>query len=221
MTRAIHDVAVVATKFARCRTPLAVAVLAIGLSGCGMSSLTSGFGGGVLGGGSAGTSANAGSDDQLISSAKIDVADGGGGDVAHGCPRIVVGGKDASLTIYESGRVGDSLAVMHRGDITKTARECSIEPGRVTVKYGLSGRVLMGPRGQPGSYSLPLTAVVKDAKRENVTLDKARVDVALSREKPIGYFNTVRTVTFVIPEGTRPGEYEVHVGFDQGVPGAG
>jgi hypothetical protein len=31
----------------------------------------------------------------------------------------------------------------------------------------------------------------------------------------------VRTVTFTIPEGTRPGEFEVFVGFDRNVPGAG
>jgi len=28
-------------------------------------------------------------------------------------------------------------------------------------------------------------------------------------------------VTFNIPEGTRPGEYEVYVGFDRNIPGAG
>jgi hypothetical protein len=31
----------------------------------------------------------------------------------------------------------------------------------------------------------------------------------------------VRSVTFDIPEGTRPGEFEVFVGFDQNAKGAG
>jgi hypothetical protein len=31
----------------------------------------------------------------------------------------------------------------------------------------------------------------------------------------------VRTLTFNIPEGTRPAEYEVYVAFDRGTPGAG
>ena len=40
-----------------------------------------------------------------------------------------------------------------------------------------------------------------------------RIEVDVSVENPIGYFSQVRTVTFAIPEGTRPGEYEVLVGF--------
>ena len=58
------------------------------------------------------------------------------------------------MTIYEPGRVGDGLAVMHRGEISKTARECQIEPGRITVKYGFSGRVLLGPKGKSGRVTL-------------------------------------------------------------------
>ncbi|MBX9926704.1 MAG: hypothetical protein K2Y05_10120, partial [Hyphomicrobiaceae bacterium] len=55
---------------------------------------------------------------------------------AGGCPRFVVGARDATLTIYEQGRVGDGLAIVHRGEITKTARECSVDGGRVTIRYG-------------------------------------------------------------------------------------
>ena len=40
-------------------------------------------------------------------------------------------------------------------------------------------------------------------------------------DNPIAYFSTVRTITFDIPEGTRPGEFEVFVGFDQNAQGAG
>ena len=123
------------------------------------------------------------------------------------------------MTIYEPGRVGDGLAVMHRGEITKTARECQIEPGRVTVRYGFSGRVLLGPRGQAAATStLPVNVFVTDAKREKIATDKVNVDVAVALDKPIGYFSTVRTVTFDIPEGARPGEFEVFVGFDRNAP---
>jgi hypothetical protein len=31
----------------------------------------------------------------------------------------------------------------------------------------------------------------------------------------------VRTVTFNIPEGTRPGEFELFVGFERDIPGSG
>ena len=125
------------------------------LGGCGMSSLTSGIGGGLFGGGGQNsTKADVGSvsEDQLLQAAKSETGSTAavGGEVAYGCPRFQVWSRDGYLTIYEQGRVGDGLAVMHRGEITKTARECQIEPGRVTVKYGFSGRVLLGPKGRAG-----------------------------------------------------------------------
>ena len=51
--------------------------------------------------------------------------------------------------------------------------------------------------------------------------DKVAVDVDIALEKPIGYFSLVRTVTFPFPEGSRPAEFEVFVGFDRATPGAG
>ncbi|MET0651101.1 MAG: hypothetical protein ABWY63_01190 [Hyphomicrobiaceae bacterium] len=196
------------------------------LGGCGMSSLTSGIGGGLFGGGGQNsTKADVGSvsEDQLLQAAKSETGSTAavGGEVAYGCPRFQVWSRDGYLTIYEKGRIGDGLAVMHRGEITKTARECQIEPGRVTVKYGFSGRVLLGPKGRAGYIGMPLTVFVTDAKREKVATAQVKVDVDVSLDKPIGYFSIVRSVTFNVPEGSRPGEFEVYVGFDRNVPGAG
>lgn len=191
-----------------------------------MSSLTSGLGTSVFGGGSSSASASSSSEvseEQLLTAAKATETGGinSGEIVSHGCPRMIVAPREKNVTIYEPGRVGDGLAIMHRGEITKTARECFFEPGRVTVKYGFSGRVLLGPRGQGGSISLPVTVAVNDAKHEKVQADSMRVDVSVALENPIGYFSAVRSVTFDIPEGSRAGEYELQVGFDRNIPNAG
>ncbi len=196
------------------------------LGGCGMSSLTSGLGTGIFGGPSKTETAGTPevSEEQLLSAAKADVAAGGVGaipEVAHGCPKVVLQPRDNNLTIYEPGRAGDGLAIVHRGEITKAARECHIEPGRVTVKYGFSGRVLLGPRGKSGPINLPVNITVTDAKKEKVAADKMKVETVVAVENPIGYFSAVRSVTFAIPEGSRPGEFEVNVGFERAVPGAG
>jgi hypothetical protein len=196
----------------------AFAGVAASLGACGMSSLTSGIGSGWFGGKKS-TEADVGSinRDQLLDAARDDGGTVAGitGAVAHGCPRFQVWARDGYVTIYEAGRVGDGLAVMHRGEITRTARECNIEPGRVTVKYGFSGRVLLGQKGRTGRVSLPVSVFVTDAKRQKIAVDKARVDVDVALDNPIGYFSMVRQVSFTIPEGTRPGEYEVYVGFDR------
>jgi hypothetical protein len=210
------------------RCAIAAALLSL-LGGCSnMSSLTSGIGGGWFGGESKPKAAEVGtvSEDQLLAAAKSDVGTARttgslGGDLAHGCPRFNVWSREGYVTIYEPGKVGDGLAVMHRGEITKTARECHIEPGQITVKYGFSGRVLLGPKGKGGRVTLPLNVFVTDAKREKLVTDKVAVDVDIALEKPIGYFSLVRTVTFPFPEGSRPAEFEVFVGFDRATPGAG
>ncbi len=91
----------------------------------------------------------------------------------------------------------------------------------MTVKYGFSGRVLLGPRGKSGPVSLPVNVVVTDAKRAKVMNGKVKIDTSLAVENPIGFFSTVQTVTINIPEGSRPGEFEINLGFDRTVPGAG
>lgn len=202
----------------------ATAILAaLTLSGCGMSSITSGLGTSVLGGGSSSGSTSV-SEQDLIAAAKA----GGdatppfsGADSQPGCPRFVTWPRDSYITIYEPGRVGDGLAIMHRGEITKTARECHMNGSQVTVRYGFSGRILLGPRGNSGPISLPINVFVTDAKRERIMTDNLRVDASVAVENPIGYFSAVREVTFSVPEGSRPGEFEVYVGFDRNTPNAG
>ncbi len=196
------------------------------LGGCGLSSLTSGLGSSVLGGASGTSQApvKAVTEEQLLSAAKTGDAGGPMGAsalVASGCPKVRALPHERNLTVYEEGRIGDGLAIKHRGEITKTARECSVENGRVTVKYGFSGRVLLGPRGQPGTVTLPVQVTLADGKRESVGSEVLKVNVDMSLEKPIGYFSAVRTITFDLAQGTRAGEYEISLSFDRKAPGSG
>lgn len=206
------------SKPARLLPALVGLALVTSLGGCGLSSLTSGLSGGMFGGGTKNTAVKSVTEEQLLSAAKADFGGGTvGANVAHGCPRFVVWSPGNHSTAFLPGRDGDAMAVMHRGEITKTARECKIEPGRVTVKYGFSGRVLLGPAGQSTRVALPVKVFVHDANRQRLSSEDMNIHVDVSVDSPIGYFSQVRTVTFAIPEGTRPGEYEVLVGFDSAV----
>ena len=144
-----------------------------------------------------------------------------GGEVAHGCPRFQVWSRDGYVTIYEQGRVGDGLA-------RHASRRDHQDGARMQDRAGPRHREirLLGPRaagaeGQVRTGALPVTVFVTDAKREKMATDKVKVDVDVALDKPIGYFSIVRSVTFNIPEGSRPGEFEVYVGFDRNIPGAG
>ncbi len=210
------------TMARRALAAMAGLALSAALTGCGMSSLTSGLGSGVFGGSSA-TGDGKVSEEQLLAAAKSTdpVPATGAIESAPGCPKVSVWPRDNNLTIYEPGRVGDGLAIMHRGEITKTMRECTVGQGQVMVRYGFSGRVLLGPRGKSGAVTLPVNIFVTDSKRDKIMTETAKVDTIVVVENPIGYFSTVRTVTIPVPEGARPGEFELFVGFDRNTPNAG
>jgi len=204
------------SKFGRfAALALVASVSATTVAGCGVSSLTSGLSGGLFASDEKKTPVNAVTEGQLLSAAQ----QGGssvavGSNVAHGCPRFTVWSPDNHTTAYLAGREGDAMAVMHRGEITKTARECRIEPGLVTVKYGFSGRVLLGPSGQNARVNLPIKVFVTDADRQRLSSENIDIAVDVAVDNPIAYFSHVQTVSFPIPQGTRPGEFEVYVGFD-------
>ncbi len=140
---------------------------------------------------------------------------------AGNCPQFVAWPRDRLLTIYEVGQVGDNTAIKHRGEITKTARECSVGGDRVTVKYGVSGRVLLGPRGRPGSISLPMRIQLTDGQRKVVAADTMRVSASVSVDSPSNTFSIVREVSFRVAPGSRPGDYKLFIAFLRDAPGAG
>ncbi|MGC2408657.1 MAG: hypothetical protein WA441_01220 [Methyloceanibacter sp.] len=159
---------------------------------------------------------------RMLAAAKAD----SGGDVSlsgasEHCPKVVAWPHDRLLTIYEPGHVGDTQAIMHRGEITKMARECELYPDRVVVKYGIAGRVLLGPKGQPGQVTLPLSIKVADADRKVLAKDATKVSTTIPQENPVGYFSVVKEISFPIVMGTRPEDYKVFVAFERAQPGAG
>ena len=198
-------------------TALMLAAAGASLAGCGMPSF-----GGLLGNPQMTPLASAGvSEAAMLSAAKssegVQLADAAG---ARSCPQFTTWPLSQVMTVYEQGREGDALAVVHRGEITQTARECQIEGGRVAIKYGFSGRILLGPKGVAGHVGLPVNIVLTDSAKQTVLGDALRVEVDITPDQPIGYFSSVRTITFDVPEGGRVADYKLYVAFDK-VPGTG
>ncbi|MEC9369067.1 MAG: hypothetical protein VX871_10300 [Pseudomonadota bacterium] len=137
------------------------------------------------------------------------------------CPLINIWPRDRLITYYEGQATGDALAIRHRGEITKVARECSVQPDRVEVKYGIAGKVLLGPRGQPGVVTLPIVVYVTDRQRNIISTQPHKVTVTITDGDPVGYFSIVKDVTVAVPVGAVPGDYVVYVAFDQSASGRG
>ena len=186
------------------------------MSGCAVSKFSNPFGAG-----SPDTSASAVTEDRLMQTAKADSGEDLPGGMSAHCPQVVAWPRDRLLTIYKPGHVGDNLAVVHRGEITKMARECQLYSDRVVVKYGFAGRVLLGPKGTPGTISMPVSVRVAGAEQKTLATDKMSIAATVPAGNPVGYFSMVREIAFPILVGTRPEDYKVFVAFDRTQPGAG
>jgi hypothetical protein len=139
---------------------------------------------------------------------------------ANGCPPIQVEGGQRYVTLFEGNRVGDTSSVINRGEITKTARECQLGGGAVQVKYGIAGRVLLGPKGKPGSVTLPVTMQVLDKAKNKVRSEPFTVTVTITKENPLAYFSLVRDVTIPMKEGSTPQDYTISIAFEKKGAGA-
>lgn len=196
------------------------------LAACGVSQLTAPFQDGIFGGGSgeektaeaapATPASIIGSDQTAQSDTTGALTTGSTG----GCPRLGVTPNDKIITFHAPGAPADDLSVMHRGEITKTARECGQSANGLRVKYGFSGRLLLGPKGKAGSITLPAQVTVVDGKKATLKTEKVRVVVNIPAGGTTGYFSEVREIDVPVPLGVSPKTYQIYVGFDRSASGA-
>lgn len=199
-----------------------LALLAALLSGCGVSRMSSFGDGGIFSSGKKSGDAWTPiiTEDSMLAAARtnsdgpIEMA------AANGCPLLEVEGGQRDITVYEGNRVGNKNALIHHGEITKTARECQLAGGMVQVKYGFAGRVLLGPKGKPGTVVLPVTMQIFDKAKNKLKSEPFTVNVIITKENPISYFALVRDVTIPVKEGALPQDYTITIALDKKQPGA-
>lgn len=204
----------------------ALAALCGLLPACGVSTLTSPFTNGMFGGGKQETTASTAAPAPGVSQANLltaaETGQTGSGEVTAaniGCPSFDVSAGSRSITFNAPGTAGDSLSVMHRGEITNTARECAPSVSGLAVKVGFSGRVLLGPRGKSGTLTLPAQVTVVDGSKSTLKTEKLRVVVNVPAGETAGFFSEVRELVLPIPAGTSPKSYRMYIGFDQSAAG--
>ena len=127
------------------------------------------------------------------------------------CPQVVAWPNEKLKTVYQNGHDGDANFIISRGEITKLSRECRVYGGRVVVKYGYAGRLLLGPKGYPGSFSLPVSVRATDAYKAQIAQDRMSVRVTVPGNETVGYFSMVREMSLPVRTGTRLQDYKIFV----------
>jgi len=186
-----------------------VALLSLTLAGCGSSNLFSSSALDLFSTSSKATNSNASAaGDANVSAADVE------------CPRVEV--RTGAATLMIGSKPGDgepaALDVRYQGSVVRTARECNVNAGVMTMKIGVEGRVITGPAGGPGTVDVPLRiAVVKEGLSPKAIVSKLA-------HVPVNVTAAVDRVTFthVDPELSFPlpqpladiDSYVVYVGFD-------
>ena len=141
-------------KAARKAAGLAAVGALIALAGCGgNSSMFNGSALDLFSTSSKATQANAAAPDAPETATDIE------------CPDVKIRDGAATLTIGSNPKEQQPspLDVRYQGSIVRTARECHVANGVMTMKVGIEGRIITGPAGGPGTVDVPLrVAVVQD-----------------------------------------------------------
>jgi hypothetical protein len=86
--------------------------------------------------------------------------------IATECPEIRVRPGNEAIFRY-AGQAGNPRDLAWQGIIDNQSRNCVVSNGLITVRMGLVGRVLLGPKGSQQQVEVPVRF---DVERDNVSV---------------------------------------------------
>jgi len=136
------------------------------------------------------------------------------------CPDVQVRTGASTLIIGSKPGEGEptALDVRYQGSIIRTARECHVNAGMMTMKVGVEGRIITGPAGGPGTVDVPLRiAVVQEGvnpKAVAANFGRETVVVGNASDR-VNFTHIVPDIVFPLPQPLGLiDRYVVYVGFD-------
>jgi hypothetical protein len=129
------------------------------------------------------------------------------------CPAVSVLPGTATMASY-AGAEGDATALRYQVSVGDTARECVDLGAEISIKVGVQGRLVAGPRGSGSSVDVPVRVVLVDPADKPVYSNLTRVRASLSGGQASQTFTHVEEgITVPVPEGGLRG-YRILVGID-------
>ncbi len=129
------------------------------------------------------------------------------------CPAIEVLDGTSAMRVGQAG--GGASAVAHQASMGQTARECRVNGNQLELKVGVEGRLLIGPLGKPGGYTVPLRVVVRRGTTTAVVSRFVRIPVRVpDGEAQAGFTHVEENIVVPLSELDPGDEYTILVGFD-------
>ena len=129
-----------------------------------------------------------------------------------GCPTIAILDGTQSQRVMAAGGA-DNQGVRYQFSLFNVGRECSMSGGRIALKVGASGRVLLGPAGSPGRFDVPIRIVIySEVSQKPVESKLYRVSASVPAGQTGAPFEFASD-NLVVP-GQNGRAYSIKVGFD-------
>ena len=132
------------------------------------------------------------------------------------CPDIrVVDGQSAYRTYASSEQ--SNANVRHQYSFGDLARECSVRDGKlIDIRIGVSGYVLSGPKGGPGSFQVPVRVSVRqDAEDKIVATKSYKIAASIAQGEAQAPFVLVTdSLTVPLLRKDAGHDYTILIGFD-------
>jgi hypothetical protein len=143
---------------------------------------------------------------------------GAGSQADLDCPGIDIRTGAATYSVGPSGTTDViPTTLRYQADIAKTARECSVAGGSMTIKVGLQGRVILGPTGGPGQVDIPmrLALVQEGVEPKTIWTKFYRIGVTIPPgQTNVPFVQIEENMTFPTPKAEDLEAYVIYVGFD-------
>ena len=131
--------------------------------------------------------------------------------IATECPPIKVRAGGEAIFQYASGKVGNPKDLNYQAVIEKQSRNCVVSNGKITVKMGVVGRLLLGPAGNISSVDVPLRFAIE---RDGVALFSEKYDIPVAITPPNQSEELVKVVENVEIPYIGGEQITIWVGFD-------
>ncbi len=133
------------------------------------------------------------------------------------CPGVDIRPGASTLSIAVKTNQPTAGDLRYQLSLAQTARECLVQPGTMTIKVGVQGRVILGPAGGPGQVDAPLRyAVVREGPEPRTIMTRfKRVPVTVGPgEANLPFTDIEDGLSFPMPSLAELEAYVVYVGFD-------
>jgi len=131
------------------------------------------------------------------------------------CPSVAIRFGASTLAVGLPGKPASGNDLRYQGSIIRTARDCNLQNGQVSVRVGILGRIITGPAGAPPTVDVPMrVAVVQEGAPEKVIVTKAfRTSVALEGDNT-EFSIVAEDLVYPAPTEAANDKYIFYVGFD-------